>query len=161
MLIIELHKKREQVILKCIREDGSNTWAKLHQGTVYHDIAHIAIEEKLGLSNAFYGMLASGVAISDYELPDDQKPEILKGKNMPKEALITEHLVNLLTIANFNTADFNFITEVKVILEKNGLVFPSNLTQAKLQEITDYYQELITNWSRIPIGSYLEKHINL
>ena len=116
-LTIQLHKKKEgTVILKCIRKDGSTTWAKLHQGMAHHDLAHIAIEKSLGFKRAFYGMLASGVAISDYELPDIEKPDILKGENLPKEALIAEHLVNLLCVDYFDNGDLDFLNQAQAIL---------------------------------------------
>ena len=34
-------------ILKCVRNDGSVTWAKLHPGTETHDLAHFAVETVL------------------------------------------------------------------------------------------------------------------
>ncbi len=162
MLTIQLHKKQQgDVILKCIRQDGSSTWAKLHQGTVYHDLAHIAIEEKLEFKSGFYGRLASGIAISDYELPADKKPERLRGKNLPKEALIAEHLVNLLCIELLSNTHFDLIYQAQTILEQHKLPFPKKLNNARLNTIRAYLNQLIIQWNEVPLGTYLERKFKI
>ncbi len=163
MLTIQFHKKLEKsVILKCIREDNTMTWSKLHPNTEYHDLAHIAIEETLCFKNAFFGMIANGVNISDFELPEHQKPEALKGVNLPKESLITEHLVNLLTIEYFNaTSTIDFLDQAQIILTQNKLLFPSILTEETLTNIRKKYTDLITSWKAIQYGEYLEKTFEL
>lgn len=163
MLTIQFHKKSEKsIILKCIREDNSVTWSKLHPNTEYHDLAHIAIEETLCFKNAFFGMIANGINISDFELPEQQKPEALKGVHLPKESLITEHLVNLLTIEHFNaTSTFDFINQTQEILAQNKLPFPSILTEETLTNIRKNYTDLITSWTAIHYGEYLEKTLEL
>lgn len=163
MLTIQFHKKSEKnVILKCIRKDDSMTWSKLHPNTEYHDLAHIAIEETLEFKNAFYGMVANGVNISDFELPEHHKPEALKGPNLPKESLITEHLVNLLMVEHFNaTSTIDFLDQMREILIQNKLPFPNILTEETLINIRKKYTDLITSWKAIPNGKYLEKTLEL
>lgn len=163
MLTIQFHKKSEKrVILKCIREDDSMTWSKLHPNTEYHDLAHIAIEETLEFKNAFYGMIANGINISDFELPEHQKPESLKGINLPKESLITEHLVNLLMVEYFNTnSTIDFLDQAQEILAQNKLPFPSILTKKTLIDIRGKYRYLITSWNAINNDEYLEKTFEL
>lgn len=165
MLTVRFYKHHHKpATLKCIREDQSHTWSNLHPNTEYHDLAHIAIEEVLGFKNAFYGMVAKGVDISDFELPDTQKPKALKGPNLPQESIITEHLVNLLTITYFNTTDIDptgYIDQAKIILAQHHLPFPAILNPQNTATIYATYSELINAWNRTENGSYFEKNIVL
>ncbi len=165
MLTVRFYKHHHKpVTLKCIRYDQSETWSSLHPNTEYHDLAHIAIEEVLGFKKAFYGMVANGVNISDFELPDVQKPEALRGSNLPQESIITEHLVNLLTITYFNASDIDpmdYITQAKNILTQHHLPFPDTLTPQNATTIYATYSELINDWNMTEKGTYLEKNIVL
>lgn len=163
MLTIQLHKQfNKPTILKCIRADKSETWSKLHPNTEYHDLAHIAVEKSLGFKNAFYGLVSQGVNISDFELPENQKPEALKGPNLPKESLVTEHLVNLLTIEQFNTGDtIDFIAQTQTILKENNLPFPDNLTADTLTTIRTQFKHLISEWNNLENGTYIENKFDL
>ncbi len=163
MLSIQLHKRQNKpTILKCIRADKSETWSKLHPNTEYHDLAHIAVEKVLGFKNAFYGLVSQGVGISDFELPEAQKPEALRGPNLPKESLVTEHLVNLLTIEQFNTkGPIDFIKEIKKILVENNLPYPNTLTEHTLNFIRTEYTRLIAAWKNVQDGAYLENKFDL
>ena len=67
---------------------------------------HYAVETTLHFKNAFFGMLAGGISISDFELPKDQRPFAYS-----EEALVAESIVNLLSMErllgpteNFNEA---------------------------------------------------------
>jgi len=160
MLTVQFHKYEEKhVVLKCIRSDGSMTWSKLHPNTEYHDLAHIAIEEVLGFKNAFYGLIESGYNIQDFELPETQKPLALRGSNLPKEAIITEHLVNLLTIEKFNESSLDFIHQIAQILKEHHLPFPERLNKSSLMQIRNYFNELIRHWKNTSNDSYFEKII--
>ena len=163
MLTIQLHKHTNKpAILICIRADKSETWSKLHPNTEYHDLAHIAIEESLGFKNSFFGMVASGVNITDFELPEHQKPDALRGANLPRESLVTEHLVNLLTIEQFNTKEnINFIEETQKILKENNLPFPKELTEDSLTIIRAKFLHLISVWNHLKDGDYLENTLNV
>lgn len=163
MLIIQLHKHQHKpTILKCIRADRSETWSKLHPNTEYHDLAHIAVEKGLGFKNAFYGLVSKGVNIADFELPESQKPDALRGPNLPKESIITEHLVNLLTIEQFNAdKPIHFIEETQSILKENNLPYPHNLTEDTLKNIRTEYAHLISEWKNVPDGAYLENTFDL
>ena len=96
-LTITLSKEiGKRTILKCTRKDGSSTFAKLYPNLEIHDIAHYVVEQHLGFRNAFYGLLAKGYTIEDFQLPKAERPSALHPKNLHPEALITEHLVNLI-----------------------------------------------------------------
>ncbi|MEP0263756.1 hypothetical protein [Dokdonia sp.] len=163
MLRVQLHKNTgKNVILKCIRQDNSITWSKLHPNTEYHDLAHMVIEEVLLFKNSFFGMISNGINISDFELPEHQKPEALKGNNLPKESLVTEHLVNLLMIEHFNATSYiDFLNQAQHILTENKLPFPTVLTEEKLATIRKEYKLLINSWHAIENGKHLEKTFEL
>ncbi|MFT5890328.1 MAG: hypothetical protein ACI9Y7_000418 [Dokdonia sp.] len=163
MLTIQLYKHTNKpTILTCIRADKSETWSKLYPNTEYHDLAHIAVEETLGFKNSFFGMVASGVNITDFELPEHQKPDVLRGANLPRESLVTEHLVNLLTIEQFNTKEnINFIEETQKILKENNLPFLRNLTEGSLRIIRTKFLHLISLWKHVKDGDYLENTLNV
>ena len=46
--------------LACVREDGTSTWRRIQRGLAFHDLAHYAVETELGLTEGFYGLVASG-----------------------------------------------------------------------------------------------------
>ena len=56
-------------ILTCTRTDGSTTWVKMYPGFEAHDLGHYAVETVLKFENAFYGMIAKGSNIEDFEMP--------------------------------------------------------------------------------------------
>ena len=88
--------KGKPSILNCIRENGTNTWAKMYPGIEAHDLGHYAVETILEFKNAFYSMIAQGTNIEDFELPRKQRPAKVLPQNLDAEAFISEHLVNLL-----------------------------------------------------------------
>lgn len=123
-------KKRHQnrSILHCIRTNGSSTYAKLHPNLEIHDIAHYVVEQHLGFTHAFYGLLAQGFEIGDFQLPKEERPKELQPKNLLPEALITEHLVNLLQIdfQKAATDELDLIRTIEAILKETTSLFQSN-----------------------------------
>ena len=90
-LLIRIKKKTDgSAALSCVRADGSTTWQRQdgQQGRFFplHDLTHYAVESVLGFHNAFFGLLASGWDISDFE-----KKEMRT--RMPGEALLAELIV--------------------------------------------------------------------
>ena len=134
-------------VLTIQRTDGSSTWAKLHRGLETHDLAHFAVESKLGYTHAFYGIIDKGYNIGDFELPREQRPIEVRPENLHKEAIITEHIVNLLEIELLNSGwNDNFLSELKIILTDNGLSFPEHLNDDTLNEIRTTYHDLYNKW---------------
>lgn len=53
-------------VISCRRDDGTETYGPIPpQPGVPHDIIHYCVESTLGLRRAFFGTVASGVAIPD------------------------------------------------------------------------------------------------
>ena len=72
--------------LTLTRSDGTSTWQRLPRGQAQHDLTHYAVETCLGLTNGFYGLVAAGRDISDFEDRETRGPT--------DEAMLTEFLVN-------------------------------------------------------------------
>lgn len=150
----EAHKPS---ILRCTRSDGSSTFAKLHPNLEIHDIAHYVVEKHLGFTKAFYGLLAQGYDIGDFQLPKADRPVALHPNNLDHEALITEHLVNLIQ-THFGTEypSSNIISMLKDILEQQELPFPKQLTVASLTTIRHNVKELMEQWYGLDDGEVLQ-----
>ena len=73
--------------LTLTREDGTATWQHMPRAQVQHDLTHYAVESCLGFRDAFYGLVASGKNISDFNNRET------RGET-PDEAMLTEFFVN-------------------------------------------------------------------
>ena len=142
--------------LTCARDDGSNTWTKIHDNFEAHDLAHYAVETILGFDNAFYGLLAQGFNIEDFELPKNQRPNALIPSNLPVEALQTEHMVNLLMTEAHENSSFDFIATLQQILDNDGIPFPEGLTPKSLDDIKNCFQKLMNDWNALKAGGTLD-----
>src|SRR4051812_23573535 len=86
-LTFQLKKRadaRAQLVL--IRDDGTTTRARVGPAEGYgpvHDLTHYAIEQTLGLSEGFLGLVASGWEISDFEVKGT-------ARILPPEAVVAE-----------------------------------------------------------------------
>ena len=78
--------------LRCLRDDGTETWTTLKSITPFHDLTHYAVETTLEYWGAFYGLIAAGWNIDDFTTRgvDGSFPA------MPDEAMQAESLVILL-----------------------------------------------------------------
>lgn len=158
-LRIQIKKRYNEVsILNCLRTDGTSTHAKLHQGLEIHDIAHFVVEQELRFTQAFYGLIEQGYDIGDFQLPKAERPLRLQPRNLHPEALITEHLVNLLQIDYLNptTDNFDFMTTLATVLKEHGLPFPEELNQARLDKIRLGLKARMLEWKAVAFGSALD-----
>ena len=143
-------------ILTIVRNDGSSTWSKLHRSLETHDLAHFAVESTLKFTKAFYGLINEGYTVADFELPKEQRPFAVRTESLHPEALITEHIVNLLEIELLSSGyNNNFIEELDSILKSNSLTFPINLNYDTLIEIRKVYHNLYSKWIALTEGQEL------
>ena len=158
MLIQFIKGKGEKPsILKCVRDDGSETWTKIQPAIEFHDLAHYVVETELGFSNAFYGLVAEGYNIEDFELAREQRPEALLPANLPTEALQTEHIVNLLHVGQDKTdTEMDLLTTLEKILSENRLPPPDNLDSRSLQSIRLRLNGLLLSWQQLEPGNSLQ-----
>ncbi len=144
------------------RPDGTTTFSKLNVGFEIHDIVHYVVEKRLNLKKSFYGMLAQGYGIQDFQLSNEKRPEALQPKNMAKEALVTEHLVNLLTIDYLSTENqMNLYDSLETILKDKGLPFPQNLNVEGLVSIQGELADWMNKWNGLENGQVLTMELEL
>jgi hypothetical protein len=73
-------------VLVLVREDGSSTSGSIGPPGGYgpvHDLAHYVVEQTLGLSEGFLGLVASGWEIADFEKKGT-------ARRLPAEAILAE-----------------------------------------------------------------------
>ena len=137
--------------------DGSSTWTKIQPAIEFHDLAHYVVETELGFAHAFYGLVAAGHNIEDFELPREHRPEALFPANLPAEALQTEHIVNLLQVGQSQSdSDFNFLETLRNILDEHSIEFPEKLDARTLQSIQLRLKGLLLSWQQLEPGDKLQ-----
>lgn len=145
--------RRKQDTLHCFRADGSETWTKLHHNFAIHDLAHYAVESILEFTEAFYGILAEGYAIEEFEAPRAKRPAALHPDQLSAEALQTEHLVNLLlTELNYGGPLPDFLTQLSIALAQQDLPPVPRLTEERLAQIRERFRELRLAWAQLADG---------
>jgi len=121
------------------RIDGTKTWARVPSGLFLHDIGHYVVEKQLGLKRAFFGIINSGVEISDFEKKQEKKDYALL-ENLPIEALQVEHMVNLLQIEYLQGLDKeNFVSELNQILNYHNIPTINGLDRFNMKSIREEY----------------------
>ena len=107
-------------------------------------------------------MLAQGYGIQDFQLSNEKRPEALQPKNMAKEALVTEHLVNLLTIDYLSTENqMNLFDSLETILKDKDLPFPQNLNAEGLVSIQGELADWMNKWNGLENGQVLTMELEL
>lgn len=157
MIIILKKRQKQPSIITITRPDGSSTWNKIHRGLETHDIAHYAVEKTLNFKNAFYGLIAAGTNIQDFDTPRDRRPEEVIPVNLHVEAIQTEHIVNLLETELYQMTDpTSFLPMLKEILEEHQIPFPTILTESTLVKIRQTYHDLVHQWRSLKEGEQLK-----
>jgi len=157
--MLTLHfKKRRDVgsALTLERADGSRTWQRQTRHAQFfaaHDLTHYAVETVLGLSDAFYGLVAQGWDFEHFEPPYARGP-------IPAEALYAERLVGLLDVdrhslasgaAPSSAADLNALLDQKYEPQRA----PRQLSDDELQRIRERYADCRARWEAVPDGDTL------
>ena len=136
--------------LRCIRDDGSETWNNTpYPAVIRHDLTHYVVETELGFRRAFYGLLAEGYDISSFALPQTQRPAALSPTHLPQEAYQTEILVGLLQTEQIDSLSYtHFIALlVEVCLQKK--VRPPSLSDTQLKAIRTRVTQLWHQWQTL------------
>lgn len=133
-------------MLHCTRPDGSATWLPLTPFFVLHDLCHYAVETTLGYTQAFYGMLAAGTDIRQFELPKDQRPF-----ELTPQALQAEQLVNLLVIEYAQGRMEDFLDQLETVNRNNeDRQAPAMITAAELESVRQLFGQLAERWQALP-----------
>jgi hypothetical protein len=130
-------------VLSCKRNDGTETWKHVSNFFIIHDICHYAAETVIPLNNAFFGMVTAGTDIENFDLPKEQR-----NFQLPEEAILAEHLVNLLTIEVTQGKMENFLEVFSGIYEEHvGTKLYRMVTENKLEEIRNKITDLLQQWN--------------
>lgn len=150
-------KKEEVPILEYTRKDGSVTWGKIQPAMVAHDLAHYVVETQLGFTQGFYGLLADGWNIEDFEKPRSERPQQLLPKNLPAEAIYTEHLVNMLLVSlqSKGALEFHF-TAFQQIVKDHQLAASKSLTFNQFKDLHQKLKELLNAYKIVVPPEHLE-----
>ena len=139
---------------ECVRGDGSRTETELSSNCVYHDLAHFAVESRMGFRDGYWGKIADGFDFSAYSLPDEKRPV-----KISEEGYHAEYLATLVQTAassgGWNDAYENML---RTASQSAGLPFPDSLPTKKRDAIVDYTKMLYQQWDWLPVNSALELH---
>jgi len=142
-------------VLRCTRADGTATWQRQSERHalhfVHHDLTHYAAERELGLTNAFFGLVASGWDIDDTTGLSRRGP-------LPDEAVLAEHLVGLLDVerASGDAWPASYIVEQLQAAGVPGLpTHAARITDESLARIRAHRVALSAAWHALADGSTL------
>ena len=155
-VIIEFAKRKDgNTVLRCIRDDGSSTWQRNENQHArffpLHDLVHYAVENELGFSQGFFGLIAA-----DWNI-DETTGKSARGA-LPDEALEVEHFVSSF-MAEWNSetewtaSDFN--EQAATFAESRRLPAPRALTNEELVRVGSRFKEVCARWRDLPEGEML------
>jgi hypothetical protein len=158
-LTIRIKKKTDgTAALTCTRADGSTTWQRqdkqLGQFFPFHDLTHFAVESVLGLRLAFFGLIADGWDITDFE-----KPNLTD--RAPADAQLAELIVGYFDLERATghcmTAD-DCNAKVAAFYADHGVALPPAFAveDAQLEAIRAVRDELFAQWRSVPPGEAIE-----
>lgn len=157
-LLIRMKKKTDgAAALSCIRADGSTTWQRqdgqLGRFFPLHDLTHYAVESVLGLPRAFYGLLAEGWDITDFEKPGTSE-------RIPDDARFAELVVGYFDVeraTGFRPTSDEYNQKAEAYYRDNSLT-PTSLrvSDEQLDRIRQLRSELFARWNALPPGDVLE-----
>ena len=143
---INFTKPNSDQVLSCKRKDGSATWKHIIPFFISHELCHVAVETTVPLKNAFFGMVAAGIDIGDFDLSKEQR-----NFQLSEEAILAEHLVNLLTIEFAQGEMGNFLEILSAIYDEQvGTGLHKIINEEKLKEIRSRFNELVQQWGSLP-----------
>lgn len=156
-LLIQLTKRSDgNAVLKCVRDDGTETWQKQEGSHAaffpLHDLTHYSVETELSLGSGFYGLIARGWSI------DDTTGKGSRGA-LPDDALFVENVVGTLDAerasgSRWTAEEFNDSTER--FARNGGRVVPRRLTDDEIARIRRRRAQLFAEWDALPAGKTLE-----
>lgn len=145
MQITFIKKEKDKHVLICKRKDGTSTWINADEFFLQHDLLHYAVETAMKFKSAFYGMIAQGISITDFDLPADKR-----NINFSDEALLTEHIVNLVMIETKDGRFENFNGTLKESLPANKKTLSAALlSDDQLNLIHTTYDMLLQQWKKL------------
>jgi hypothetical protein len=152
-LRIKIAKRRGKLpLLVCERADGTRTMAELTVGAA-HDLGHYVVETTLGYRRAFYGLVARGMNIEDFN-----GPAASTRTDIPEEAVATEFIVGMLQtelVSGEPMADFNEALRRAMADGRRPMNAPV-VSDADLATMRRRYGELVGRWYALEGGGTIE-----
>src|SRR3954468_21946907 len=156
-LTFRLKKRADaQAQLTLVREDGSHTSGAVGPADGYfpvHDLTHYVIEQTLGLSEGFLGLVASGWEIRDFEVKGTSKllsPETLFAENAAGEVSR-----QILMREPSSAADLMWVMDIQVQKHWPDYKMPV-FTDELLADIRARIHEHWRRWRELPANGVLE-----
>jgi hypothetical protein len=138
-----------------VRADGTSTTGRLGAGDFgpVHDLTHYAVETTLQLRQGFYGLLAAGWNIPDFEVKGT-------GARLPDEAIAAECIVGQLSNIVFGgqkitLADFNWLVTEAARAQRPGAIVPA-IDDVSFRTMRERLAALLARWHALPPGETLE-----
>ncbi len=140
---IRLKKGRTKNTLVCNRKNGTSTWTQIDRFFVMHDLAHFCVENVLEMKNGFYGLVARGKDISDFE-----NKEKIRAKALPEESILGELIVGLvLTERSDNSPVIDFNKTLKEMAAMKGVKVSKEVGEEELRSIRRDLDDLLNQWT--------------
>ena len=115
---------------------------------LHHDMLHYAVETTMNFRSAFYGIIASGISISDFGLPKHQR-----NIQLSSEAIYAEYIVNLFMAEGRQSKFEDFNTKLNEGLQHGkNLMPPMSLTTDQIKSIYLTYADLSERWDGLTDG---------
>jgi hypothetical protein len=145
--------------LTLVRADGTFSTGPVGPADGYfpvHDLTHYAIEQTLGLSEGFLGLVAGGWEIGDFEVKGTAKR--LSAETLYAETAAGELSRQILMRQPSTLEDFNWAVETKVQQHTPGFSRP--LTEGQLTAIRELVASEWRRWRELPPNGVLELTFN-
>ncbi len=147
--------------LTCTRADGTMTWQRQRGGYALvfptHDLTHYAVETTLRYEHGFFGLIADGWDISDFDMP---WPRGL----IPQEALEVELIAGVFEserrhIVRRSLEEFRAHAEQYVAgrrIQRPSTHTPDPPVLSEIERVHTTLDELLRRWGEVPVGGALE-----
>jgi len=145
VLRLRFKKKNDGIaVITAVRPDGTSTHHSIGKADAYgpiHDFSHYVVETCFGFPRGFYGLLAEGWNIEDFETG-------ARGP-IPQEAGLPEQLAGL--VSN------NVVNQHRLSADDiNRTVGRDALTDEQLHDLEQAILDLCAKWRALPPGDTLE-----
>ena len=146
---VAITKKNSRNQLACVRADGTSVVADLGPNLPYHDLAHLVVEQRLGLTEGFFGHIARG--FTPAQLSDK---DIIKrlGKEPYRAEILARALGSLQTGACAPEQFEALVNTELALLNLTEMRIPPELRD----EISVEYRDLLRAYSELRTGQTLE-----
>lgn len=161
-LLIKLTKHRDGgAVLRCVRDDGSETWQRHDPRYArffpLHDLTHYAVETTLGCERGFYGLIAEGWDIPDTTGKGPRGP-------LPEEAILVEQIVGFVDAERAGgeaTATAQFNLDLANAPATRGLPALRELSEVELRQVRAKAHALWQRWLALGAGQVMELRLDV